>query len=779
MLNLKNIINGSNARGKTARVMEMKSILDEKIDSVSRLLQTKNNVNRQNDYHYLTLAVEESTAPVNDIDYVHPVVKPMVDYSTAVIAKGLAPNGDINFEFVPDNEMDSDAARQATNMVSKIINEYNDPHKLLNHWIMDSLLHKNGLMLISPSVEKTIRYSKITGKMDELQAFEAQATDAGLEATRTSRKKVGVDLESVMMEMTQYAQVAPLQEQMEQMSAMNMGVDMDDEEPETISNADEALAEATNRHTIYEAEFKLVGNNVNIRFRPIAQHYWVCDPTVVNIQDQPFCGFRQPMTIAEAEAQYPDIDLEAFAEYSEYVEGQENASHHLAIHARDSVPVRGMMSGTTSEGDDLVDREIVVSTIWAKHDIDNDGDLELIEITYSGDYVICAKEVEFIPVANMCPRPLPQNFFGMSLAESLIPAQEYATAAHRAEITLGLLTATPRIGVKPDKVDVEMFQDGESSVFLLDKNFDPSTDVYPLPAPSGNIAFIDTALSRIEKDTMGLVGMTTPQDVFNPEVMSAGNSGAKLAMAMGPNQLIQDNTIKNAASGLQDAIWCVWRTLLQYSEEYSVKKMAATYHYDGVPVFIDAEEFDNFNFAERKLVNIELATGMRSEENNVQRLQLIQGTQEKLYATVQAMVSQNTLTPEVFAKIKKPYEDTLYTLGVKDCDSYLPTDEEIMAMIQQAQEAAMNKQPSPDEQATMAKAQLDQARAQEIAASLPMKQQESMMKMAKAGIDAEKTRADVENSKVNTRLNLADALGNTAERKLELAAQSKNMGTNY
>ena len=32
---------------------------------------------------------------------------------------------------------------------------------------------------------------------------------------------------------------------------------------------------------------------------------------------------------------------------------------------------------------------------------------------------------------------------------------------------MGLLTATPRIGVKPDKVDFEMMQDGEAAIFIL------------------------------------------------------------------------------------------------------------------------------------------------------------------------------------------------------------------------------------------------------------------------------------------------------------------------
>jgi hypothetical protein len=289
----------------------------------------------------------------------------------------------------------------------------------------------------------------------------------------------------------------------------------------------------------------------------------MCDPTVINIQEQPFCGFYKPMSIAEAYELYPNIDLEQFKIYAEYsnVGAYQAGSllNNLAIHARDSVPINGLPSMGYSALEAEA-RQVTVLTVYNRYDIDDDGELELIEVIYSGQYIISAKEVEFIPIANMVPKPLPQNFYGMSIAESVIPMQEYMTAGHRAQLHLGLLQATARIGVKPDKVDFEMMQDGEAAIFILDSKFDPAKDIYPMPAPSGDIRFIDAAMNRIQQDSMAMIGMTTPTDVFNPEVMSPGNSAAKLQIALTPNQIIQDNTVKNCAEGLKEAIWLVWRT---------------------------------------------------------------------------------------------------------------------------------------------------------------------------------------------------------------------------
>ena len=730
MLDIKNtVVRDLNTNTtRMARFVKMKNLLDTKANTYLQWTATKNSVNRASDYHYLCLAVQQSTAPVNGIDYIHPSVKPVVDYATAVICKGLAPNGEINFEFMPDHEGDAAGARQATEMVSKVLNEMNDPHAMLSQWVMDAAMHKNGMMMVLPIREQITRYVTTQGTRDQLRAFEQQAVASGLEFLRQSRRKTSVDMVKVMAEMAQFMQTLPEAQRAAEIDARIQSLDtgsieqFDMDMPNLeLEQGEDAMAEAIARNTVYAAKYKLTGYNINIQFRNIAQHYWICDPTVTSVREQPFCGFYDDMTIAEATELYPDIDLDLFLEFAEYNQNGAYQSgsvlNNMAIHARDSVPVQGIPVGSGQAADEY-NRRITVLTIWNRYDIDGDGELELVEVVYSGQYIISAKEVEFIPVASMCPKPLPGNFYGMSFAESVVPMQEYATSAARAEILLGLLTATPRMGVKADKVDFEMLQDGEAAIFLLDSKFDPATDIYQVPPPSGNLAFLEQSLTRIQQDTMAMVGMTTPQDTFNPEVMAPGNSGVKLQLALTPNQIIQDQAVKSAAQGLRDAIWLVWRTLIQYGDDYGVKKLAAQFHPDGQPEYIDYTAWDDMNFSDRKLIQLELAMGLLSEENQMARIQIIQQAQTQLYAAVQQMATQGSLTEKIFAKVKKPYEDMLYVLGVKDVDTYLPSDEEVREMIQQAQQAAQSAEPSPEDQKDLAQAAYNNARAQEIAATM-------------------------------------------------------------
>ena len=642
-----------------------------------RLTQSKNTYNRFSDYHYLNIPISNSTEPIRGIDYIHPVVAPGIDYATAIITKCLMPNGKVNFEFERFTEMDSDQSNQATEMTKYMINSKNDSYQVIRDWAQDACLHKNGIVMVSPNRRPITQYKQVEGTKDQLRSFEIMAGEKGLTTKRQNMRKIDVDLQGAMQE------------------TMAQGPEATD------------IADTLNANVIYRAEYKLTGYETEVKIKHVAQHYFVCNPTISTIQDQDFCGFYDPMTIHEAKEQFPYIDLEKFADHAAY--GPAGAyqagalENDLALHARDSTPVPGQ-GVIASQGADRYSRVVMLTTAWLRRDIDGDGQEELIECCFSGSYVIYAKEVEFIPLANMCPKPIVGNFFGYSLAERLVPMQEYATAIARAEMAFAMQSSTPRIGVNPEFVDAEEIQRGVSAMFILDRKFDPAKHVYEFEAMQGNLAYVQSAMQRFDADKMAMIGMTSPNDVLNPEVMKDGNSGYKLQLAMGPNQLIQDEMVKNCAIGLRDLIYLVWKTLIQYEDDYNIQQLAGVVS-NGKP-FMDALSMKNFEFIDRKLINIDLALGFLSEENRLTRQQLIVQCQT---AFAQAMMQLDPSVPELFAKVRRPYEDTLRVLNVKDVDAYLPTIEEAAKIAQ----ARAQQGPSMDDQEKQTKMDLNKASTQE------------------------------------------------------------------
>ena len=645
-----------------------------------RLTQAKNTFNRLSDYHYLNIAVSNSTEPIRGIDYIHPVVTPGVDYATAIITKCLMPNGKVNFEFERFSESDTEQSNQATEMVKYMLNSKNDSYQIIRDWAQDSLLHKNGIVMVSPVREPVTQYKEVEGTKDQLRVFETLAGEKGLTAKRQEMRKVDVDLQGVMQE----------------------SPDMNDAEK---------IQASLSANIIYRAKYKLTGYSTTVKVKHVAQHYFVCNPTISNIQDQDFVGFYDPMTIHECKAAFPYVDLEKLADHAAY--GPAGAyqagalENDLALHARDSTPVPGQ-GVVASAGADRYSRVIMLTTAWIRKDVDGDGEEEIVEVCYSGSYVLYVKEVDFIPLASMCPKPITGNFFGYSLAERLVPMQEYATSIARAEMSFAMQSSTPRIGVNPEFIDAEEIQRGVSAMFILDRKFDANKHVFQFQPMQGNLAYVESSMQRFEADKMAMIGMTSPGDVMNPEVMKDGNSGFKLQLAMGPNQLIQDEMVKNCAIGLRDVIYIVWKTLVQYSDDYNIQQLANVCA-KGKP-FMDAKSIENFEFIDRRMINIDLALGFLSDENRLTRQQLITQAQGSFSA---AMMQLDPSVPELFIKLRRPFEDTLRVLGVKDVDSYLPTIEEATKIAQ----SKSQQPPGAAEQELASKVALNTAKVKDTEAN--------------------------------------------------------------
>jgi hypothetical protein len=88
------------------------------------------------------------------------------------------------------------------------------------------------------------------------------------------------------------------------------------------------------------------------------------------------------------------------------------------------------------------------------------------------------------------------------------------------------------------------------------------------------------------------------------------------------------------------------------------------------------------------------------------------------------MMMLDASAPELFVKARRPYEDTLRVLGVKDVDAYLPTLEEAIKLF----EAKQAQGPGPEQQEIMSKVDLNKAKTQESAtvSALNMKKAEDI-----------------------------------------------------
>ena len=70
------------------------------------------------------------------------------------------------------------------------------------------------------------------------------------------------------------------------------------------------------------------------------------------------------------------------------------------------------------------------------------------------------------------------------------------------------------------------------------------------------------------------------------------------------------------------------------------------------------------------------------------------------------MMQLDPSVPELFDKVRRPFEDTLRVLGVKDIDAYLPTLEEAGKIAQ----SKAQQGPNPEQQKTQSEVDLNKAK---------------------------------------------------------------------
>jgi hypothetical protein len=177
--------------------------------------------------------------------------------------------------------------------------------------------------------------------------------------------------------------------------------------------------------------------------------------------------------------------------------------------------------------------------------------------------------------------------------------------------------------------------------------------------------------------------------------------------------------VKNCAIGVRDMIYIVWKTMIQYADDYNIQQLADAM-LPGAG-FLDAKSMENFEFIDRNMINVDLALGFMSDENRLTRQQLIMQAQQGFAAIIGQL---DPSVPEMFIKARRPFEDTLYALGVKHCDAYLPTLEEATKMVQ----AKQAQGPGMAEQEVQSKVELNKAKTQEsqTVSALNMKKAEDI-----------------------------------------------------
>ena len=191
-----------------------------------------------------------------------------------------------------------------------------------------------------------------------------------------------------------------------------------------VSNADVEVVE----HTPYEDQHDIVikrsmaGGSIKVANVPPEE--FLINKEAKDIQDARFVCHRVRKTLSELRVMYPDID-------DEDLRGADdgNMAWDTEKDARYSFDHSGF--GTSDAASEESMKEFYLYESFIKTDYDHDGIAELRKVCTVGSTVLANEAVDNIPFISITPIKIPHKFFGLSIADLVMPLQNIKSTLMR------------------------------------------------------------------------------------------------------------------------------------------------------------------------------------------------------------------------------------------------------------------------------------------------------------------------------------------------------------
>ena len=309
----------------------------------------------------------------NEVDgrsqYVDSTVQDSVEWIKPSLMRVFA-SGDELVQFEPNGPNEVDAAKQATDYVNYVLQRQNNGWEVLYSWFTDALLQKNGIIKVWwDEYEEDVREEYHNLNDMELEALVTNA-----------------DVEVVEHSLSASAMISP----------------------------------GEGYHDIV-IKRSMAGGSIKVENVPPEE--FLINREAKDIQDARFICHRVRKTLSELRVMYPDID-------EEELRGADggNVTWDMERESRYSFDHTSMGSNAAPEESM---KEYYLHESFLTTDYDNDGIAELRKVCTVGSTVLSNEEVDSIPFISITPIKIPHKFFGLSIADLVMPIQNIKSTLMR------------------------------------------------------------------------------------------------------------------------------------------------------------------------------------------------------------------------------------------------------------------------------------------------------------------------------------------------------------
>ena len=306
-------------------------------------------------------------------------------------------------EYVPQGPEDVDAAKQATEYANYIINRDNNGFLHMHAAFKDALIRKAGILKCYWDDQTRFETHDLTGLDDNALAALMADPDA--------------EVEIVASEMVGEPQIDPM------------------------------TGEIVPPPSVHAVRITYVHPDGRVRLEAVPPEEFLISREAKSVEDADFVAHRRIMTVSELVAMGYDEE-----EVANMASAQDDMQTNVERYTRNSALVNEM-----NQRDDPAMKKVLYVECYVKVDYDGDGIAELRKICVAGDgkKILMNEPCAIVPFATFCPDPEPHDFFGMSVADSVMDIQKIKSAIMRNTLDSLSMSIHPRVAVVEGQVNMD------------------------------------------------------------------------------------------------------------------------------------------------------------------------------------------------------------------------------------------------------------------------------------------------------------------------------------
>ena len=417
-------------------------------------------------------------------------------------------------------------AREVSKMINGCIHKKNPGYTVINRWIKDAFLHKTGIVKVTwDDTPEHIKF-EFEGSEDELAVVMSEKESEGYDCVVMDKKKRKDTLE------------------------------VTDESTGEILEVTEELLEAV----IKCSKARNIPRIVNI-----PPEEFLINEGATSINDDQLTRFvchRQLNYISDVLEMFPDADEDDImgAASSGYLDDEyETATRHS-------------FDGTYDYNEDSSTmgplRQIELIESWIRADRDGDGIAEWRHVFTAGTTLLLDEEwFGPIPMCSFTPFPIPHKFYGLGLWDKLRDYHRTKTGLVRAAVDTSNAKNLNRFFADPRKIDTRALKSGKPGIIPTLPGFDPRTDIFEVPKPTGNAGEAVSLLQYLDQEIISQIGIDPKTGVVSADIEKSGNDSEKTSQVIdNASAKIETMARELAETGMKDMIWIIYDLYVQHGD---------------------------------------------------------------------------------------------------------------------------------------------------------------------------------------------------------------------